>query len=277
MLAGACLLATHFAVIKYLTADLPEPVIALWRGVFATLLFMPRVIRDGWPIIATSRAAGHAWRSFLGFSSFLMFIYALRLLPLGDAVAITFTAPFWSVLLGMFAFGDKMTLRLALAVVIGFSGVVLIAQPSGSGGFGLGALLALASAIIGSFAMMTLKQLTRTEPADRIAFYFMVGGAVFALPITFFDWVWPSPTDWLWLFACAVLFYYGQIFMARAYAQGTFSRVAPFDLMRLPVSILVGFLWFGEAPAALALGGMAMIAAASIDLLLQSRKSRRPE
>src|SRR5277367_2780902 len=175
MLSGACLLATHFAIIKYLTADLPEPVIALWRGVFACLLFMPRVARGGWAVIATSRPMGHTWRSLFGFASFLMFIYALRLLPLGDAVAITFTAPFWSVLLSVAVLHDRMTWRLALALAFGFAGVLLIAQPSGSAGFGLGALLALGSAVIGSFAMMTLKQLTRTEPADRIAFYFMVG------------------------------------------------------------------------------------------------------
>ncbi|HEX9466420.1 MAG TPA: DMT family transporter [Alphaproteobacteria bacterium] len=272
MIAGACTLATHFAIIKSLIVDLPQPVIALWRGAFAALLFMPRVWRDGWAVIATSRPVGHAWRSFFGFISFLLMIYALGLLPLGDVVAISFSSPFWSVLLGMIVFHDKMTWRLALSIAVGFSGVLLIAQPSGSGGFGLGALLSLSSAVITSLAMMMVKQLTRSEPPDRIAFYFMFGGATFALPIATFDWVWPSGTQWFWLFACAAMFYVGQIFLARAYAHGTFSRVAPLDLTRLPVSLLVGFAWFGEVPSALALAGMVLIALASLDLLIQSRK-----
>jgi drug/metabolite transporter (DMT)-like permease len=273
MLSGACLLASHFAIIKYLTAELPQPVIALWRGVFASLLFMPRVYRDGIAVIATARPVGHLWRSLFGFTSFLAFVYALSVMPLGDAVAISFTSPFWSVILGVLVFHDRMTWRLALAVIVGFSGVILIAQPGGGGTiFGPGAAFALSSAIIGSFGMMALKQLTKSEPADRIAFYFMAGSGLFALPISLFDWAWPTLTQWSLLLACSVLFFFGQIFMARAYAFGTFSRVAPFDLTRLPVSILIGILWFAEVPDATAIGGMLLIAAASIDLLLQSRK-----
>lgn len=275
MIAGASTLATHFAIIKYITADLPQPVIALWRGVFAALLFMPRIAREGWEIVATARPVGHAWRSFFGFISFLLFIYTLGLLPLGDAVAISFTSPFWSVILGVVVFHDRMTWRLAAAVAVAFSGVILIAQPSGGGGFGLGAGLGLASAILTSLAMMMVKQLTKSEPPDRIAFYFMLGGAVFALPISAFDWVWPHGSDWLWLIACAAMFYVGQTCLARAYAHGTFSRVAPLDLIRLPVSVLIGFAWFDEVPTLLAFAGMALIALASLDLLLQSRKSTR--
>lgn len=275
MIAGAAILAAHFAIVKYLVPDLPQPVIALWRGAFAALLFMPRVARDGWAIIATSRPIGHAWRSFFGLISFLLFIYALGLLPLGDAVAISFTSPFWSVILGVLVFRDRLTWRLAAAVAVAFSGVILIAQPSGGGNFGLGAGLGLASAILTSLAMMMVKQLTRSEPADRIAFYFMIGGAVFSLPIAAFDWAWPHGADWLWLFGCAALFYVGQTCLARAYARGTFSRVAPFDLTRLPVSLLIGFLWFGEVPSTLAFAGMALIALASLDLLLQGRRTKQ--
>jgi len=274
MIAGAAMLASHFAIIKYLTVDMPPPVLAMWRGIFAALLFMPRVLYSGWGLIATSRPVGHAWRSFFGFISFLLFIYTLGLLPLGDAVAISFTSPFWSVILGFVVFRDRMSWRMAAAVAIAFSGVPLIAQPSGGEGIGWGAVLGLTSAVLTSLAMMMIKQLSRTEPPDRIAFYFMIGGAVFALPIASFDWVWPHGLEWLWLIVCAAMFYVGQTCMARAYAYGTFSRVAPFDLTRLPVSLIIGFLWFGEVPTALAFAGMALIALATLDLLLQSRKNR---
>ena len=280
MIAGAAMLASHFAIIKYLTIDMPPPVLALWRGIFAALLFMPRVLYSGWGLIATSRPVGHAWRSFFGFISFLLFIYTLGLLPLGDAVAISFTSPFWSVILGFVVFRDRMSWRMAAAVAVAFSGVPLIAQPSGPlsgtglGGLGWGAVLGLSSAVLTSLAMMMIKQLSKSEPPDRIAFYFMIGGAVFALPIASFDWVWPHGAEWVWLIVCAAMFYVGQTCMARAYAYGTFSRVAPFDLTRLPVSLLIGFLWFGEVPSPLGFAGMALIAFATLDLLLQGRKQR---
>lgn len=273
MIAGAATLAAHFAIIKYLTLDLPPPVLAMWRGVFAAILFMPRVLYSGWGLVATGRPVGHAWRSFFGFISFLLFIYTLGLLPLGDAVAISFTSPFWSVILGFVVFRDRMSWRLAAAVALAFSGVPLIAQPSGGGGLGWGAVLGLTSAVLTSLAMMMIKQLSRSEPPDRIAFYFMIGGAAYALPITAFDWAWPHGMQWLWLVVCAAMFYAGQTCLSRAYAYGTFSRVAPLDLVRLPVSLVIGFLWFGEVPSLLGFAGMALIALATLDLLLQSRKT----
>ena len=273
MIAGATCFAIHFAVVKFLTLSLPVPVIVLWRGIFAVLAFSPNVLSRGWRILATGRPASHGWRSLFGFSSFLLFVYAVGMLPLGDAVALTFSSPFWSVLLGIVVFHDRMTWRLALAVLVGFSGVVLIAQPSGATGLGLGAGLALGSAVIGSLAMMMVKQLSRSEPPERITFYFAFGGTIFALPLAAYDWAWPALADWPYLLVSGGLFYLGQICLTNAYARGTFSRVAPLDLTRLPVSVVIGLLWFAEVPTAVALGGMALIALASLDILFQSRRT----
>src|SRR5260370_34382335 len=128
---------------------------------------MPAGWREGWAVLATSRPAGHAWRSFFGFISFLLMIYALGLLPLGDVVAISFSSPFWSVLLGMIVFHDKMTWRLALSIAVGFSGVLLIAQPSGSGGFGPGAPRTPSSARGSTASQLEGQQISRRAPPSR--------------------------------------------------------------------------------------------------------------
>lgn len=273
MVAGAAALAIHFAIIKYMTAELPEPVIALWRAIFALILFAtPRLVKGNWRSLATNRPISHFWRAAFGFASFLIFVYALGMLPLGDTVALSFTTPFWSVLIGAVVFRDRFSWRFAVSLALGFGGVLLIAQPSSATGLSLGAILALTSAALGSLAMMMVKQLAGSEPPDRIAFYFALGGGVCAIPLAAFDWAWPAPADWPYLIALGVLFGIGQVCLSSAYAYGTFSRVAPLDLTRLPFSVIVGLLWLGEVPTPLALAGMALIALASIDLLLQGRK-----
>lgn len=261
-----------FLIIKHLTVDLPEPMIGLLRSIFAVLFFVPMILKRGLGFLATSRPFSHFWRSAFGYISFLMFIYAVARLPLGDAVALSFTSPFWSILIGVAVFGDKLTLRLAIAVAIGFSGVLLIAQPSAAAGLGIGAIIAISSAVFTSLAMMMVKQLAATEPPDRTAFYFMfMSGFVAAVPAAF-DWQWPSAHHWPGLIAIGALFYMGQLMLTRGYTYGTFSRVAPLDFVRLPLSLFLGYLWFGEIPAALAVGGMALIVAASLDLLWTGRK-----
>ncbi len=273
MMTAASCFAFAFALIKWLTADLPEVVVTLWRSVFAVLFFLPMVWRAG-PrhFLATSRPAAHAWRTTIGFTSFILFVYALARLPLGDTVALGFTAPLWSVLLGVVVFRDRMTWRLALAVAVGFCGVALITQPGSHGTAGpaatLGIVCVLTSAVLSSLTMMMVKQLTRSEPPDRIAFYFLVGASLLALPLAGLDWRWPSPRLWLYLVLCGSIFYVGQLCMTRAYAYGTFSRVAPLDLVRLPISVLVGVLAFGEMPNRLALAGMALILVAALDIML---------
>lgn len=261
-----------FLIIKQLSVDLPEPMIGFLRSVFAVLFFLPMILMRGVGFLATSRPFSHFWRSAFGYASFLIFIYAVARLPLGDAVALSFTSPFWSILIGALVFGDKLTIRLGIAVAIGFSGVLLIAQPSAASGLGFGAMLAISSAVFTSLAMMMVKQLSGTEPPDRTAFYFMfVSGFVAVIPAAL-DWQWPSAHHWPGLIAIGALFYAGQLMLTRGYTYGTFSRIAPLDFVRLPLSLLLGYLWFGEVPATLAVGGMALIVLASLDLLLSGRK-----
>jgi len=262
-----------FVVIKQLTDELPEPVIGVFRSIFALIFFVPMLVSRGLGFFKTSRPLGHFWRAAFGYGSFLLFVYAVARLPLGDAVALSFTSPFWSILIGWLVFRDRITPRLALAVVIGFSGVLLIAQPSASAGLGLGAIIAVVSAVITSLAMMMVKQLSGSEPPDRVAFYFMfVSTFIGAIPAAF-DWAMPQLHHLPWLAAIGALFFVGQTALSRAYLYGTFSRMAPLDFVRLPTALLLGFFVFGEVPATIALIGMAMIVAASLDILLGGRKS----
>lgn len=272
LIGGVSCFSVAFLIIKQLAVDLPEPMIGLLRSIFAVLFFLPMILKRGVGFLATSRPIGHFWRAAFGYISFLMFIYAVARLPLGDAVALSFTSPFWSILIGVAVFGDRLTLRLGIAVAVGFGGVLLIAQPSAEAGLGIGAVIAISSAVFTSLAMMMVKQLAATEPPDRTAFYFMfVSGFVAAIPAAF-DWQWPSAHHWPGLIAIGALFYGGQLMLTRGYTYGTFSRVAPLDFVRLPLSLLLGFLWFGEVPAALAAGGMALIVLASLDILFSGRR-----
>jgi len=280
MVAAATCFAFAFALVKWLTADLPESVVTLWRSVFAVLVFLPMVWRAS-PrhFLHTSRPIGHFWRAAVGYTSFILFVYALARLPLGDTVALGFTAPFWSVLAGVVVFRDRMTWRLACAVAVGFCGVLLVTQPGSHSDAGhavtVGALCALGSAVLSSLAMMMVKTLTRSEPPDRIAFYFMLGASLISVPVASFDWQWPAPHHWLYLVVCGAGFYVGQVCMTRAYAYGTFSRVAPLDLVRLPLSVLVGLVAFGEVPNRTALAGMALIVLAALDIMLANWRTRR--
>lgn len=261
-----------FSVIKQLTLDLSEPIIGVFRSLFALVFFLPMLASRGVGFFKTTRPMGHFWRAAFGYGSFLLFVYAVARLPLGDAVALSFTSPFWSILIGWLVFRDRITPRLGVAVVVGFSGVLLIAQPSASVGLGVGAVIAIVSAVMTSLAMMMVKQLSGGEPPDRVAFYFMFVSAIIGMIPALFDWTTPQLHHLPWLAAIGGLFFVGQTALSRAYLYGTFSRMAPLDFVRLPTALLLGFFIFGEVPATIALIGMVLIVAASLDILLGGRK-----
>jgi len=84
--------------------------------------------------IRTKRFGAHALRAAYGLTG-MFFVYgAVILLPLAEATAISFTAPFFAVLLAVVLFGEKVGMYRWGAVALGFSGVVVLTQPA----FGLG-------------------------------------------------------------------------------------------------------------------------------------------
>ncbi|HUA53165.1 MAG TPA: DMT family transporter [Candidatus Sulfotelmatobacter sp.] len=272
MLASGLLFSISSAAVKELATDLPVFVVAALRHAFALVWFVPLIARRGPAYFTTRRYFSHLYRGAFGFVSFLAFIYVLPLLNLADVIALSFTTPLWSLLLTVLFLGERVPPARWLATAVGFAGVILIAKPSSA--VGLASTIALSSALLSSLAMMKVKQLSLTEPPDRIAFYFMLNGLLMGLPLALPVWRTPEPRQWLLLALMGGLSFAGQICLSRAYAIGTFSKMAPMDFFRLPLGILVGFVLFGELPDAFSVLGMAIVVAASL-FILMSRAAPR--
>jgi len=271
LVSGLCF-ALLSAATKELAADLPALVIGALRNVVALACFAPMIWRRGFALIRTERYWSHFFRSAFGYVSFLAFIYVLPILTLADVIALSFTTPLWSLLLSSLFMGERIPARRWLAVAIGFGGVLLIAQPTS--GVGWATALALASAVLASLAMMKVKQLSRTEPPDRIAFYFMLNGLLIGTPLAVPVWQMPTGRAWLLLLGIGALSFLSQRCLTRGYALGQFSKMAPMDYCRLPLGILTGFVFFGELPDALSVLGMAVVVASTLYILTARSPAR---
>jgi drug/metabolite transporter (DMT)-like permease len=116
--------------------------------------------------------------------------------------------------------------------------------------------------------MMKVKQLSATEPPDRITFYFLANGLLIGLLPALATWATPTPIQLALLAAMGAISCIGQMCLTRGYALGQFSKMAPMDFCRLPLAIALGFALFGEWPDVAGLAGMAIIVAASLFILL---------
>jgi len=271
MLLAAATLVVGMTLIKQATQDIPDAVAVFFRHVLAAACFAPMLWRNGRALLRTERPAGHALRSACGYAGFLAFVYAVGRMPLAEAMALAFTQPLWSALLARAVFGEQLGARRAGAIVLGFAGAMLVLKPSVAPL--LPALAALLNAVLSSVAMMTVKQLSATEPPERIAMFFMIVATLLSVPPAALTWVTPAPALWPLLAAIGVLAWMGQVCLSRGYALGSFSAMAAMDFTRLPMAVALGWLVFGESPDPAAIAGMvAIMIAAAVVVLLPGRR-----
>jgi drug/metabolite transporter (DMT)-like permease len=212
--------------------------------------------------VATKRPLGHFLRGATGFASFMLFVVALTHMPIGDTFALAYTTPFWSLFIAVLVFGERLGLRRVLATAIGFAGVLMVVKPAGD--FNAFAFVALASACLTSAAMMMVKQLSATEPPDRIAFWFILVGLPLGAPLAAFAWTPPDSEALLPLVLLGVLTWLGQRCLSRGYSLGQFSKMAPLVFVQVAIATGIGIAVFGEVPDPLVAVGMVLIAAGAI-------------
>ena len=213
--------------------------------------------------LRTRRPVGHLIRSVLNLTTMLTFYYALERLPLADCIAIGFASPLFTTALSVPMLGEKVGPRRWVAVAIGFAGVLLVVQPTAAG-IGLGAALALVSALCWSLTQVTSRQMSATESSHTILFYYSLA-VVIALGATMPRlWIEPQGLDWLWFLVCGVAGSFGQFCYNQAFRYGEASMVSPFDYTGLIWATIMGFIVFGDLPSWLVISGASLIIASSV-------------
>jgi drug/metabolite transporter (DMT)-like permease len=93
-----------------------------------------------------------------------------------------------------------------------------------------------------------IKQLSRTEPADRIVFYTTLLWVPMSLvPAHCSSGSWPQGITWLWVVSAGLLGTGGHMLWTRALKLGDVSALTPISFMQLPVVALAGWLLFDES------------------------------
>jgi drug/metabolite transporter (DMT)-like permease len=167
-------------------------------GVVAVLVLF--VARPG--TFRPVRYALLASRGLFGGLAALLYFMSLSLIPAGEATLLNNTFPIWAVILSFFLLGERPTVHLGVALVIASAGVFLVLGGGKlSFSLGRGEVLGILSAVLGGFAVTSIRALRATDNAPTIFFAFTLGGMVVSLPFAFTGW---PPWGPVWLAALAV-------------------------------------------------------------------------
>lgn len=276
---GAALLALSallFALmgvgIREVSGSVNNESVVFFRNLVGVLFFLPLILLKGLHPLKTSRLKAHVWRTGYGLAAMYCFFYAIAHLPLADAMLFTYSAPLFTPLIAWWWLKELLSKRMLATSGVGLLGVLLVAKPSAAL-LDNQALIGLAASVLAAFAFVSIRQMSDTEPAFRIVFYFSLFSALAsAIPLS---WAWQPLTERELgaLLAIGLLATVSQIVMSKAYGLAPPGLIGPVAYLAIVFAGLLAWLRWGETPDLVSLFGAALIFAAS--LLSIARPARR--
>ena len=262
------------ALAKRMVGDVSPLFIAWGRYAFSLLpllLFVPAVY--GWRRLATAQPRVQFARGITLIVATASMFAGLRLLPLADAYALSYSAPILVALLSRYVFAERLNGHQWIALAIGFAGVLMTIRPAflQAGGAIIFPLLMAASYAIYQVLTRTAR---RTDDALVCVFYASLVGAVVltaSLPV-----VWsPIPLEyWASFMAMGALGMIGHWLLAVAANRSSPSLLAPLSYAQLAYAALLDLTLFGLLPDGWTIAGSAIIVLGGLLLWYPALKAR---
>jgi drug/metabolite transporter (DMT)-like permease len=281
LMVGAIVLFSGLdAAAKYLATKGGLPVAEIvwvrFIGQFLLLFaFVPLFgVMSAKALFTTSRLKLQLVRSLLMVATTAFNFLALEHLRLDQTITIVFLAPLLVALLAGPFLGEWVGWRRAMAILVGFAGVLIVVRPGFAHihpAIGYSFLAMVAYAL---FILLT-RYMASFDPPLVTLFYSMFAGALFGAPIALAHWVEPaSAFDCLVLASLGLLGGAGHYLFIHAYRLAPASTVAPFLYLQLLTMVAFGFAVFGDVPDLWTLMGSAVIVASGIYLFHRERVTK---
>lgn len=271
-LAAMAMLSTMFMLVKLAgEAGVSLPELVFWRQamsvpIILAVLAMTRQLK----VLGTRRMASHAKRATTGTLGLCCNIGAATLLPLPVATTLGFTTPLFAVLITALFLREKVGKWRWTAVVLGFVGVLVIAQPGGAPVPPLGLAAGLGAGVIVAVVSFQIRDLARTEAPIACVFWFAFYGSLFAAVLLPIYAQAHGTREWLLLVSIGLTGTLAQFLITSALRFGQVATVVVMDYTALIWATLYGHFLWGTLPSAATWLGAPIIVAAG--LIITSRE-----
>jgi drug/metabolite transporter (DMT)-like permease len=251
-------LAVMSALAKEADRHAATEVIVLFQNLICFLAVAPVALRHGLAPMATGRIGMHVLRAATGTGAWLALFFAITMIPLTNAVLLTYSAPLWLPLIAWMLGGQRVGGRVWAGVAIGFVDIVLVLHPSNSP-LNLGAVLGLLAAVLLALALLSVRWLSTTEPTERILFYYFLLSTLLIAPFAAYAWRAPDGWAWLYLVGIGICLLASQVLIIVAYRHASAVTLAPIIYSVIVFTALINWLVWGRAPTLLEAAGMLVV------------------
>jgi drug/metabolite transporter (DMT)-like permease len=242
---GELMFASMGVCIRLVADSLPNESVVFFRNLIGLALILPWLMRRSGGGMGTRVPHLHLLRGLAGVGAMYCFFYAIAHIQLAEAMLLKLTAPLFIPLVALLWLGEAVIARVWLAVAVGFAGVLVILH-GGLEGVPPVALIGLLGGLLAAVAKVTVRRLSRTEPAVRIVFYFAcVGTLVSSAPLL---WAWRTPAleDLPWLLGVGLLATLGQLCLTKGLSLAPAARMGAFAYFAVIFGAAYGWLLWDE-------------------------------
>ncbi|RLA62500.1 MAG: EamA family transporter, partial [Epsilonproteobacteria bacterium] len=215
---------------KVVSEALPPVEVTFFRNIFGVVLVglsiwkVPLKQSGGKPFLLLFRGS-------MGFLALLAYFYIMAHIPLADAVTYNKTSPIFVAIFAYLFLNEKLPKSALFAIILGFIGIILVAQPQG-GNFDKYDILGIFSGIGAALAYTSIRELRKYYDTRAIVMSFMAVGTVAPLALMLstpyvnvsedFDWMFaefvlPQGIEWTYVTAVGIFATISQLLMTKAY------------------------------------------------------------
>ena len=265
-------------IIKHLSNDYSAMELTAWRNIFGLIptlivlwLYGNRHKRSNVLRIRQWKLA--LLRGIIVTFAQLSFYISLGLMAFATASTISYATALFTTAFAIPILGERVGLVRWSAVLVGFIGVIMVIQP-GSEGFSGYTLFPLAAAVFYALVGVTARLFDDDVSSAIVNLYSSFSSVVGALLITFF---WggfstiTSTIDMVWIILMGGLGGSAVLLLVISYRMTEQSNLAPFSYFGIPLSFVLGWLFFAEAPWSTLFPGGILIAAGGLLIVWRER------
>lgn len=250
--------------------------IAFWRNAVGVLPFLAMVFIMGKRelLVMRSRPGFIVLRAVLGTVSLAVTFWAFSLMPMADTTVLMFTSSLFIPILGILILKESVGPWRWGAILVGFLGVAVMAQPSGQVPL-LGVAVALGASLMHATLQIILRYLGGFERPETVTLYFfLIGAVVSALPM---PWVGRMPTldELPLLLGVGLTGAAAQFFLSNAFKRAQAAVVTVFNYSGIVWATLFGWLIWDEWPLPVVIAGAAIVIGSNAVVIWRESRLRK--
>ena len=233
--------------LKIAQEDVNVYVAGFFRFFLGLVIILPYIVKNKDAVLKTTHLKQHFLRAILGLPAMLIYFSALVLLPIEKLTAISFVVPLIVTILAVFFLGEKIYIYRTLALMLGFSGMLVIIRP-GFVDISIGVYMVLFSALLWSINIIITKKISKDDSAITILAYQSIFMSLLSFFIVLFFWEMPSLKTFTYLILAAMCGTVLHLTLNHAFKLVDVSMTQPYSFLNLVFASIIGYFVFDEIP-----------------------------